>query len=325
MYGINNYKNELNIAEEVNIGRVIEKTNYIYTIADSNYEFKKAETVSNLQSNEVFVGDFVEYTLFDDYNLIKSVKPRLNSVTKKASYAAKSFHEAENEQLLAANVDQLFVLIAADQRFTLSKFERYVFTFQQDNIDMHVLISKGDFEDLAEDIKQKILSVYPNFKVTVFSNLREESLIDIKKLFLKDKTSLLIGASGAGKSTLINNLLNDYKMNTNEVRIDGKGKHTTTTTKMFYSDNLKSYIIDSPGFKTISTTRDIDKSVLFEDIQKLSLDCKFNDCTHTHEPKCAVLNAIENGEMSEAYYKRYKENLRVVKGQLRHEQRKKVK
>ncbi|NLZ95231.1 MAG: ribosome small subunit-dependent GTPase A [Bacteroidales bacterium] len=325
MYGINNYKNELNIADEVNIGRVIEKTNYIYTIADSNYEFRKAETVSNLQSNEVFVGDFVEYTLFDDYNLITSVKTRLNSVSKKASYAAKSFHEAENEQLLAANVDQLFVLIAADQRFTLSKFERYVFTFQQDNIDMHVLISKGDFEDLAEDIKQKILSVYPNFKVTVFSNLREESLIDIKKLFLKDKTSLLIGASGAGKSTLINNLLNDYKMNTNEVRIDGKGKHTTTTTKMFYSDNLKSYIIDSPGFKTISTTRDIDKSVLFEDIQKLSLDCKFNDCTHTHEPKCAVLNAIENGEMSEAYYKRYKENLRVVKGQLRHEQRKKVK
>ena len=325
MYGIDNYKNEFSIKGEQKIGRVIEKTNYVYTVADTNNTLNEAKTVTNLSSNEVFVGDYVEYVLFDDYNLITTVLPRLNSVSKKASYAAKSFHESENEQILATNVDQLFILIAADQRFTLSKFERYVLTFYQENINMHVLISKGDFKDLSEEIKQKILSVYPDFKVTVFSNLCEESLIDVRKLFLKNKTSLLIGSSGVGKSTLINNLLDDNKIVTNKVRIDGKGKHTTTTTKMFYADTLESYIIDSPGFKTISTTKDVDTSVLFEDIQELSLDCKFKDCTHTHEPKCAVLNAIEHGEMSEEYYNRYKENLRIVKGQLRHEQKKNIK
>lgn len=325
MYGIKNYKNAFNIKEDKIIGRVIEKTNYIYTVANQNNVLKKAKTVTNVSSTEVFVGDFVEYILFEDYNLITKVLPRINAISKKTSYAAKSFHEAENEKMLAANVNQLFILIAADQRFTLSKFERYVLTFHQEHLDMHVLISKGDFEELAEEIKKKILSVYTDFKVTVFSNLYEESIIDVRNLFLKNKTSLLIGSSGVGKSTLVNNLIDDNKMLTNEVRIDGKGKHTTTTTKMFYADTLESYIIDSPGFKTISTTKDIDTSVLFEDIQNLSLDCKFNDCTHTHEPKCAVLNAIENGEMTEEYYNRYKENLRIVKGQLRHEQRKNVK
>ena len=163
MYGINNYKNEFSTKGEQNIGRVIEKTNFLYTVADTNNALKKAKTVTNLSSNEVFVGDYVEYVLFDDYNLITTVLLRINSVSKKESYAAKSFHESEHEQILATNVDQLFILIAADQRFTLSKFERYVLTFYQENIDMHVLISKGDFKDLSEEIKQKILSVYPDF------------------------------------------------------------------------------------------------------------------------------------------------------------------
>ena len=325
MYGILTYKQSLNNSEDDIIARVIEKTNYIYTIITENEKCFKAETVTNLSTSDVFVGDFVTYTNFDNNYIITRVSPRTSTISKGTSHASKSYHVREQEQILAVNVEQVFILIAANQRFTLPKFERYVLTFYQQNVDLHILISKGDYTDLASNIMNKIKSVYPDFKVTIFSNLQKDTLTNIIRLFKKSRTSILLGSSGVGKSTLINELVNFDNVITNDVREDGKGKHTTTTTKMFYSSLTESYLIDSPGFKTISTTNEMDSTVLFQDIHDLALNCKFKDCTHTHEPKCAVLNAVENGSISEEYYNRYRENLRVTTGLLRHEQRKRQK
>lgn len=325
MYGILTYKQSLNNNKDYVIARVVEKTNYIYTIITEDEKYFKAETVTNLSTSDVFVGDFVTFTTFDDNYVITNVLPRTSTISKGTSHASKSYHVLEQEQVLAVNVNQIFILIAANQRFTLPKFERYVLTFYQEDIDLHILISKGDYSDLAINILNKIKSVYPDFKVTIFSNKQEETLKTVTSLFKKNNTSILLGASGVGKSTLINNLINHDNVVTKEVRDDGKGKHTTTSTKMFYSSLTDSYLIDSPGFKTISTTNDVDSTILFQDIYDLSNDCKFKDCTHTHEPKCSVLNAVEDGTISEEYYKRYREHLRVSTGLLKHEQKKKLK
>lgn len=305
-------------------GRIIDKKNYLYTVRTSDGEVLQMKTVNNLSTQDIFVGDFVE---FIDYEaggyLIVKVLPRVSSVSKQTSHASKSFYTVEGEQILAANVDQIFILIAADQRFTLPKFERYVLTFNRENISLHVLISKGDYSDRAEEIRSRILSVYPDFEITVFSNFQKNTVETVKTLFQKDGTAILIGSSGAGKSTLLNQLLESDEILTNEVRRDGKGRHTTTTTRMLYVGSVNAYIIDSPGFKTISTTNQMDEDVLFGDIKRLADGCKFNDCTHVHEPGCRVLNAVDTGEITEAYYKRYLENRRIVNGQMRHEARKK--
>src|SRR5699024_8688558 len=152
---------------------------------------------------------------------------------------------------------------------------RYVLTFYQQNVDLHILISKGDYTDLASNIMNKIKSVYADFKVTMFSNLQKDTLTNIIRLFKKRRTSILLRYNVVVKSTIINELVNFDNVITNDVREDGKGKHTTTTTKMFYSSLTESYLIDSPGFKTISTTNEMDSTVLFQDIHDLALNCKF--------------------------------------------------
>src|SRR5699024_1917986 len=159
-------------------------------------------------------------------------------------HASKSYHVREQEQILAVNVVQIFILIAANQRFTLPKSERYVLTFYQQNVDLHILISKGDYTDLASNIMNKIKSVYPDFKVTIFSNLQKDTLTNIIRLFKMSRTSIILGSSDVGKYTLINNLVNFVNVITNVIRKDCKGKHTSTTTKMFYSSLTESYLLD---------------------------------------------------------------------------------
>src|SRR5699024_1290471 len=148
--------------------------------------------------------------------------------------------------------------------------------------DLHILISKGDYTDLASNIMNKIKSVYPDFKVTIFSNLQKDTLTNIIRLFKKSRTSILHGSSGVGKSTLINELVNFNNVITKDIRQDRKWKHTMTATIIFYSSLTESYLIDSHGFKTISTTNGMDSTVLFQDIHDIALNCKVKFCTHTH-------------------------------------------
>src|SRR5699024_9623006 len=129
---------------------------------------------------------------------------------------------------------------------------------------------------------------------TPISMYQEETLEELKSLLVEGSTSMFIGASGAGKSTLVNSLtgLNE---DTKDVRDDGKGKHTTTHTKLIPLEETESYLIDTPGFKTISTTAEIGLEALFQPIYDKMNECKFNDCSHKHEPGCAVIEAVESG------------------------------
>ncbi|MFC3899607.1 ribosome small subunit-dependent GTPase A [Aliicoccus persicus] len=320
-YGISRYEDEFGLE---NVGRIIEKRHYYYDVFYNGRVLRNIEKVRKLYETSIVVGDFVSLANYEGVTYIDALNERKSKVSKQSSHASKSFNENHDEQLLAANVDQVFILIAADQRFTLSKFERYYAVFNQPNIDLHVLISKADYVENMITIIDEISSVYPNIMITPISMNQEETIESVKALIEKYSTSMFIGASGVGKSTLVNALSGVGEL-TNDVRSDGKGKHTTTHTKLIPLEETSSYLIDTPGFKTISTTAEIGLEALFQPIYDKMNECKFNDCSHKHEPGCAVIAAVESGDISEVLYERYLVNEKKFEGQLKHENNKESK
>ena len=301
-YGITKYATENNI-EANRIYRIVSRTkNYFKLVDENNFETKIYISENN---DKYIIGDFVEIIEYNGENIILRNYERNSLITKASSTVKKSYAHNEEEQNIAANVDQLFILIASDQRFTLSKFERYLLTFNNMVKDIKVIISKSDHIEKARIIQSEINSIYPNV-IIFFSSISDSEMMEkIKELFNENETAALVGSSGVGKSTLINYLISNHEIDTNEVRSDGKGKHTTTSSSIYYAQKTNSYIIDTPGFKTISTNREINDDILFESINILSSRCKFRNCKHQTEPGCAVNKAINDGEISHELYQRY--------------------
>lgn len=319
------YANENGIDTTDYLARIVQKDYFLYTIATKTEIISNVKIAPQLIHDELYVGDFVAFNWKDQDCYIEQVFKRKNMVSKAFSHAAKSYHDSSYEQILATNVDQLFIVLAADQRFTLPKLERYLLTFQQQSLNLNILLSKADYVEETKGIIELIASYYPKINIMSVSIYQNESIRQLKDRLEQGKTAMFIGASGVGKSSLINKLLRKSSEKTNLVRTDGKGKHTTTVTKMLHVDETNSYLIDSPGFKAISTTKEMDGSVLFEDIQNLAIHCKFNNCTHQHEPSCAVLHAIELGELSAAQLERYAIYEKKLNGTSQYEKSKKLK
>jgi len=317
-YGIESYVSENSINTDSFVARIIQKNNYLYTIATHKHIIPDVVVAHDI-GMVLYVGDYVTYKMQDGECFLVELLERKNVISKASSHAAKSYHVNTYEQILATNVDQLYIIMAADQRFTLSKLERYVMTFNQPDLDINILISKADYLNETEQITKIVHSTYPHLHITPVSIYRPETIHQIKNTLCSGKTALFIGASGVGKSSLINCLIGHQSEDTDSVRSDGKGKHTTSVTKMVYVKGTDSFLIDSPGFKTIDTTLDMDGEMLFNEIQVLGIYCKFNDCTHTHEPGCAVKRAVNEGELSKEQLDRYAIHLKKLKGQRKHE------
>lgn len=303
-YGIKKYFENKDI-DIKNIYRIINRTNNYFKLANGMNSIK---IDINMKNEDYIIGDFVELGELDDEKFIIRRFERTSLITKASNTTKKSYIYNDEEQNLASNVNQVFILVAADQRFTLSKFERYLLTFNNMADETIVIISKSDFEENTYKIISEIKRVYSDIKIYQSSIYDEEKMNNIIKLFNKGETSILVASSGAGKSTLTNYLLESKTIETQDVRNDGKGKHTTTSSTIYYSNKTDSYIIDTPGFKIISTNREIDDDILFYKINELSKQCKFNDCKHETEPGCAIHKAINNGEISEELYERYLRN-----------------
>ena len=302
-YGVEEYINRNFLSLNRNIYRIINKSRTYFKLAKSDKDIIRVSITGN--NDSYVVGDFVEIIQYDNINYIQKLYTRYSIISKATNTTKKDYGYNGCEQILASNVDQIFIIIAADQRFTLSKFERYLLTFGNMAKDIIVLISKSDFDENTKKSFETIKDVYPNIEVIYYSIYNKNSMINVKMFFKENKTAILVGASGAGKSTLTNYLLSIENAVIQDVRSDGKGKHTTTSSSLYYLPETNSYLIDTPGFKTISTRREVDEDILFEEISKLSNFCKFNDCKHDTEPGCAVKKAIENGDLSRELYDRY--------------------
>ncbi|MFT4660745.1 MAG: ribosome biogenesis GTPase [Patiriisocius sp.] len=257
----------------------------------------------NRSTNPVAVGDTVLVEVQDAGNVISQIRPRRNHIKRKSINLSKESH------VLAANIDLLVLVVTLSSPFTPTEFiDRVLLNAEVYGIKPMLIFNKVDLYGEKEDALYEELS--KTYAKIGYDTIRLDALTsdmsDFEKT-LKDKKSFFIGQSGVGKSTIINRLLPDLALKTSEVSESFKtGKHTTTFAEMFPLD-FGGYIIDSPGVKAFGII-DLDKEevALYFPEMKQRLDaCKFYNCKHINEPKCAVKMALEEGELAASRYKSY--------------------
>lgn len=257
-------------------------------------------------TNPIAVGDIVDFKIDKKtgYGVITKIYPRKNYIIRKSINLSKRTH------ILAANIDQAILMVTLINPKTYPEFiDRFLVSAQAYNIPAKIIFNKIDIYDKETlDNMNKLINTYESigYKCFAISVKDKIGIDDISKLLL-NKISVIAGHSGIGKSTLINTIDPTLHLKTSEIsEMHKSGIHTTTYPEM-HPINNSGYIIDTPGIKGLGIV-DIDKKEIyhyFPEIFKISKECLYNNCTHSHEPSCAVKQAVEKGEISKTRYKSY--------------------
>ncbi len=256
-------------------------------------------------TNPVSVGDRVDIELnTDDTAFITRIHERKNYIIRRSSNLSKESH------IIASNIDLALLMITINTPVTSTTFiDRFLATAEAYRIPVMLVINKCDtFTDEEQEYADALAFLYRTigYECCQISATTGEGMEVIEEA-ITNKITLLSGNSGVGKSTLINRILPGVNVKTGEVSSSHhKGMHTTTFSEM-YPLPQGGYLIDTPGVKGFGTI-DFDSNEVahyFPDIFNISQDCRFNNCTHRHEPGCAVLKALENHEISESRYTSY--------------------
>jgi ribosome biogenesis GTPase len=308
---LDNYFEKLKLQDVIK-GRVIFHSGKQYKINTrdgevtahlSNSYINSIETKSELPS----VGDWVCLKQIDEfrpYQIIKLI-PRRNKLSRKVS-GAKS-----EEQIIASNIDIVFIVTSADQDFNIRRLERYIAIINEIGAHPIIILNKID---VCNDNKQYLLDIeknLPNVTKFAISAKTSENIDEVIQYIKPGNTIVLVGSSGVGKSTLINNLLGYNRQTVGEIREkDSKGRHVTTSRELIVLPN-GGMLIDNPGIRELQLwSSEIGISKTFEDIEELSRQCRFSDCTHNAEPGCAIKRNIELGKLSQERVDSYKKLLR---------------
>ena len=252
-------------------------------------------------TNPVVVGDVVRV----DGESIVEIEPRKNYIIRKSSNLSKESH------ILAANIDQVFLVVTIKKPETPFEFiDRFLLTANAYHIPVVIVLNKVDILDedemeLAKDIKG-LYETNLGYKVVFSSTINGEGVEEVKEM-LKGKLSLFSGNSGVGKSSLLNMLEPSLSLKVGDVSKQHQtGMHTTTYSEVF--DIAEGKVIDSPGIKGfgIIDMEAAEISKFFPDIAKYALECRFDDCKHINEPNCAVLKALEEQKIAFSRYNSYK-------------------
>lgn len=265
--------------------------------------------VEELQfTNPVAVGDCIEYEIENESEntvVITDIHERENYVIRQSSHK-----RGYDTHILAANVTQAMLIISLVQpRTSLGFIDRFLISTETFRIPTWLIFNKADLLDKkALAYQESVMQVYQNigYRCLTTSTKTQEGIIDFKKQLLNQQT-LIAGHSGVGKSSLINLVLPHLSLKTSEIsNFSGKGVHTTTFAEMFDIDE-SSRLIDTPGIRELGIV-DIapeELSHYFPEMRALLGKCKYNTCTHLHEPNCAVLEALARGEIAESRYETY--------------------
>lgn len=267
-----------------------------------------ASTVSDYPA----VGDYVIADWHEDGNaIIQSLFPR------KSCFIRKAAGNDKQEQVVAANVDTVFLCMSLNNDYNLRRLERYLAVAYDSGATPVIVLTKSD---LCEDVEAKlseIRAIAVGADVLAVSTLNDgyKALTEYIK---PEKTIAFLGSSGVGKSTLINKLSGSESIATGGLRNDDKGRHTTTHRELITLQN-GAYLIDTPGMRELGMwDNESGIDTAFSDIEALMCKCRFSDCTHTKEPGCAVLKAIEEGNLDasrwESYNKLKTENTYAANG-----------
>lgn len=292
-------------------GLVIRNTGSWYVVRTDDGQLVDSKIKGNFRlkgirsTNPVAVGDFVQITVnAEGTAFITEIEDRKNYIIRKASNLSKQSH------IIAANVDQAFLIVTVSHPETSTTFiDRFLASAEAYRVPVSLVFNKTDCYD-ADDLRymKGMMHLYTTIGYPCHACSALQSIgIDALRDSLKGRTTLLSGHSGVGKSTLLNTLIPDLNVRTAEISAaHDTGMHTTTFSEMFSLPG-GGYVIDTPGIKGFGTF-DFEKEEMahyFREIFRISADCKYNNCTHTHEPGCAVRRAVEEHLISESRYASY--------------------
>jgi len=296
--------------ETLKEGLVIKSTGSWYTVKTAEGEIHKCRIKGRFRmegirtTNPIAVGDRVDFEADKDAEVIVAIHDRKNYIIRKSSNLSK------RSQIIASNVDQAFLIVTVNYPLTTTTFiDRFLTAAEAYRIPVRLIFNKIDrYRPKDQDRLLQLKATYEKIGYKCFEiSAKKELHLDIIKDALKGQINLLSGHSGVGKSTLINAIQPGLDLKTGEIsESHAQGKHTTTFSEMFELD-FGGYIIDTPGIRGFGII-DMEKeemSHFFPEIFKTSANCQFHNCTHVHEPQCAVKLAVETGEISLSRYESY--------------------
>jgi len=299
-------------------GIVIKSTGSWYTVKTEEGNLIESRIKGNLRlkgirsTNPIAVGDHVEIVESNEDNnigsqvvgLIHKILPRNNYIIRKSPNLSKESH------IIAANIDQAFLIVTIQFPVTTTTFiDRFLVSAEAYRIPCHLIFNKIDlYNDEQTATMNSLIEIYEmaGYQCLKISAKDDIGIDELKKM-MTNKTNVFSGHSGVGKSTIINSLQSNIILKTGEIsEAHFSGKHTTTNSEMYELD-FGGYIIDTPGIKGFGVL-EMEKEEIshyFPEIFRLLDECQFYNCTHTHEPHCAVKKSVEEGKIAFSRYSSY--------------------
>jgi ribosome biogenesis GTPase len=281
------------------LGRVIAQYKELYKVATENIEVfaeisGKFRYSTTTLSDYPAVGDFV---ILDRDNSDSGNAIIHKVLARESMFVRKAAGTANEVQVVAANIDTVFICMSLNNDFNLRRLERYLSIAWDSGATPVIVLTKSD---LCEDISARLAEVNTvaiGVDVIITTSINEDGYKSITKYTTRGKTVAFVGSSGVGKSTLINRLIGEEVIETRRIRNDDKGRHTTTKRELIITP-FGGAVIDTPGMRELGI-ESANLTKTFADIDELANQCKFINCTHNHEPNCAVRKAIEDSLIAE--------------------------
>lgn len=288
---------------EDDLGRISSQHRELYKIITDKGEIS-GSIYGNLRHKLVdkrdfpAVGDWVALQYIDNSSsIIKGILPRNNVISRKVAGSKME------EQIIASNIDKIFITMSLNNDFNIRRIERYINIAWDSGAKPVIILTKSD---TCKDIKSKIREleeVAIGVDIITVSSLTGEGIEEVKSNVKLGESIVFIGSSGVGKSTLINKIIGKDIQVTSETGENDKGRHTTTHRELLILPS-GGVIIDTPGMREIQLSKG-DIETTFSDIEDLAKECYFSDCKHNTEPRCAIKDAIEKGIISRERVKSY--------------------
>ncbi len=281
--------------------RVAIEFNYIYRLYAESGELQaqhagrlRHEAASKEQLSAV--GDWVAARPIsgEASATIEAVLPRRSKFSRKVA------GELTEEQVVAANIDTVFLVMGLDGDYNPRRLERYLLLAYESGATPVVLLNKSDVADHLSDDMDEIRSLAAGVPVHAISAKQRSGIEVVEQYLGAGRTGALLGSSGAGKSTLVNALVGEERLKTRDVRAhDSRGRHTTRHRHLILLPERRGLLIDTPGMRELQLWTQADNARdAFEDITELAQSCHFTNCRHRGEPRCAVTHAVEEGTLA---------------------------